>query len=327
MAKLNVDIQVTGEEKLIKLEESIDRIEKRLVNADRAIIGFSTALGGLALAFQAVNERAEEWEKKLTEIGDATETMTYRQDEASNAVDQLSHSLINSIKATDLYKNAVDLVTETIDGWSSIITGKTVKAIKEERDAVLEAIEAKKIETQTRKENEKALKAEANAIKKQEEYYRQGLLALSVYNSAQNKKVEAHKEEIAVLTELLQIYEEKGKDTTELIEKIEKMEQVDVLHIKTTREKAEALAELEDTQKSATRATQEYTIAVEDNTEATNENIQAKETMSATERNRPTLGGGGRGEQTGLYTSQKQTSRYEEAIIRELKKLNNQVGS
>ena len=77
-----------------------------------------------------------EWEEKLNAINQASEDFAYRQGEATKALEQSSHGLMSAIKATDLYKNAVDLLVDTIDGWTSIFTGKTIEAVKRTRDAV-----------------------------------------------------------------------------------------------------------------------------------------------------------------------------------------------
>lgn len=296
MAKLDIEVGIKGAEKLKTLEKDLKGVEVQSVAVGNVFA--QIAIKG-AEAFARLVGAGSDYLKGIEEINDSLVKTVDLEDELTTSLGMAAGSILENTGAWNLYREALVEVSNILD----VIAGKEAIARQAQAEHILmekEYQELLKAKTPLMKANEDALKAEAKAQAEVNRQVQRGIEALAKYEGQQAQKVAAHKEELEVLNELVNIYEEQGRNTDELITKIERLEQVDVLHVKTIREKAEELA-------AATQETKEYSAAVDQNTDEIQDNTQAldqntnslADSSSATERNKSTLGGGGRGEQTG----------------------------
>ena len=276
MASVDINVDIKGVEKIDRLNDELKKVEKSTESVSTKAVAMGNIYAELARvaveAFVQIHESATEYQNALDELNGTTSSLADRQEDLSTSFGQLSASILNTADANSWYNQTLKALDGAMLHITSFITDKSIPALVAEQEAVQKATEAKKKLKEETEANTKALEAEAKA-------YEQAQRALSYYNAQQQKKVDAHKEEIEVLHELIYIYEEQGRNTDELIDKLEKLEEVDVLAKQTIREKAEAIAE-------ATLKTEENTQAVEENTQATQSNTSATEAnTNATEAN------------------------------------------
>ena len=284
---MNIKAIVTGEQDIKKLGDSIENMgtQAEATSVKTVALGNvgATAIEALGKALVVAVQAGAEFNNSIEEVNGTLTTTNELQDRSTNAFGALSGAILEGTGVWDGYRNSLEVLTVVMETVTEALGGMTAKQLEHEQIMKRIAIERKARLEKEQEEQEKfdewvkdkLEKEEARAKKKEDAEIARGKRALSRYNQQLKNKEDAHQKEIAITLELINIYEEQGRSTDELIDKLEKLEAKRVNHTKTIREEAEEIANNTKEVKDNTEATKDSTEATHADTEATNRNTSS----------------------------------------------------
>jgi len=309
MAKLDIDINVNGEQKLDNLKNKVDNVDKSTKFSAISIAKWTTAIGVAVSAIGTIIDAGSKFNNRLEDLNDSLAKTKDISESTSTAFGAFSKALLDQIGYFDAYRSGLDAIRGTLDGLALALGGVT--------SAQIEYLEWQKEEDEYWESSQKEIKAaKLKALEDEDKAYQrlQEATARAFDNAARQLEAEARKEQIelnkqrnAELKEEARLLREAKKaaeayqaydnamynagDTTskddfmrDLGDRLSKLGQQGV-----SQERLAALykAEVEKYRKS----TEENTKAVEENTRSTNTNNYYQQNNS--------YGGGGGGGSAG----------------------------